>query len=44
MENSLSVIIPAKNESVGLRKILPTLREGYPDAQILIVPTHVQNV
>ncbi|RKZ37204.1 MAG: glycosyltransferase family 2 protein [Gammaproteobacteria bacterium] len=37
MENNLSVIIPAKNESVGLRKILPALREAYPDAQVLIV-------
>lgn len=34
---SLSIIIPAKNESVGLRKILPQIRKLYPKAEILVV-------
>lgn len=34
---SLSIIIPAKNESTGLRKILPQIRKLYPEAEILVV-------
>lgn len=33
----ISIIIPAKNESAGLRKLLPSLKQIMPDAQILIV-------
>ncbi len=35
--NSLSVVIPAKNESKGLALFLPSLRETYPDAEIIVV-------
>ncbi len=35
--NSLSIIIPAKNEETGLGGILPVLRAKYPDAEILVV-------
>jgi len=33
----LSIVIPAKNESGGLRKVLPSLREKYPAAEIIVV-------
>ncbi|MEP4147330.1 MAG: glycosyltransferase family 2 protein [Halioglobus sp.] len=32
-----SIVIPAKNEEQGLRLVLPTLRELYPDAEIIVV-------
>jgi len=35
--NSLSIIVPAKNEEIGLTGILPTLRARYPDAEIIVV-------
>lgn len=35
--SSLSIIIPAKNEAGGLRKMLPRLRDLYPDAEMLLV-------
>lgn len=35
--SQISIIIPAKNESAGLRKLLPSLKTVMPDAQILIV-------
>lgn len=34
---TLSIILPAKNESGGLRKTLPSLRILYPDAEIIVV-------
>lgn len=34
---TLSVVLPAKNESGGLRKTLPQLRELYPAAEIIVV-------
>ncbi len=33
----LSVVIPAKNEEQGLARFLPTLRELYPEADIIVV-------
>jgi glycosyltransferase involved in cell wall biosynthesis len=33
----LSIVLPAKNEAVGLRRILPDLRKAYPLAEILVV-------
>lgn len=33
----LSIVIPAKNEATGLHKILPELRELYPEAEIIVV-------
>ena len=35
--NSLSIIIPAKNEGPGLSKILPRLRQLMPHAEIIVV-------
>lgn len=37
MKNTLSIIIPAKNEAAGLAKLLPVLCEGWPDAEIVLV-------
>lgn len=34
---SLSIVIPAKNEAGGLSSFLPELREAYPDAEIIVV-------
>jgi glycosyltransferase involved in cell wall biosynthesis len=34
---SISLILPAKNESEGLRRALPGVRELLPDAQIIVV-------
>jgi glycosyltransferase involved in cell wall biosynthesis len=34
---SVSIIIPARNETSGLRRLLPTLLERYPQAEILVV-------
>jgi glycosyltransferase involved in cell wall biosynthesis len=33
----VSIIIPAKNEVVGLHKILPKLRQQYPHAELIVV-------
>lgn len=33
----ISIVLPAKNESGGLRKTLPDLRARYPDAEIIVV-------
>ena len=33
----VSIILPAKNESAGLAKTLPSLRALYPDAQLLVI-------
>jgi len=33
----LSIVIPAKNESKGLRQILPLLKDLYPDAEIIVI-------
>jgi len=37
MSSSLSIILPARKETQGLRRLLPALREAYPEAEILIV-------
>jgi glycosyltransferase involved in cell wall biosynthesis len=34
---SLSVIIPARNEASSLRKLLPILRRQYPESEIIVV-------
>ncbi len=33
----LSIVLPAKNESVGLARTLPRIREGWPTAEIIVV-------
>ena len=33
----LSVILPAKNEGSGLRKVLPEIRAHHPDAELIVV-------
>jgi glycosyltransferase involved in cell wall biosynthesis len=37
MKNNLSIILPAKNESASLRKLLPELIAAYGDAEIIII-------
>lgn len=37
MNKSISIIIPAKNEAEGLARILPTIRERLPDAEVIVV-------
>lgn len=32
-----SIVIPAKNEEQGLAKFLPTLRQDYPEAEVIVV-------
>ncbi len=32
-----SIVIPAKNEEAGLSKTLPSLRQLYPDAEVIVV-------
>lgn len=34
---TLSIVLPAKNEAGNLKKLLPVLRKGYPDAELLVV-------
>jgi glycosyltransferase involved in cell wall biosynthesis len=34
---SLSIVIPAKNEAIGLRSLLPKLINKFPDAEIIVV-------
>ena len=36
-EQSLSIIMPARNEGKSLQGLLPALRNCYPDAQIIVV-------
>ena len=35
--DKVSIVLPAKNEAVGLRKLLPRLRELQPTAEIIVV-------
>ncbi|HEX9626853.1 MAG TPA: glycosyltransferase family 2 protein [Acidiferrobacterales bacterium] len=37
MKPPLSIVLPAKNESEGLRRVLPELKQRHPDAQIIVV-------
>ncbi len=37
MKPTLSIILPAKNEADGLARLLPDLRERFPDAEIIVV-------
>lgn len=37
MKSEFSIIIPARNESVGLQELLPELRRTYPEAEIIVV-------
>ena len=34
---NISIVIPAKNELAGLQKILPEIRQLYPDYQVIVV-------
>lgn len=36
-DNRFSIVIPAKNEAAGLKKILPALREVCPQTEIIVV-------
>lgn len=33
----LSIILPAKNEAVGLLRVLPVLRSSFPEAELIVV-------
>jgi glycosyltransferase involved in cell wall biosynthesis len=33
----LSVVMPAKNEAEGLARVLPALKQAYPDAEVIVV-------
>jgi glycosyltransferase involved in cell wall biosynthesis len=35
--NTLSIVLPAKNEAPGLTKLLPKIKALFPDAEILVV-------
>jgi len=37
MQKSISVVIPAKNEAVGLAQILPKIVNQYPDVELIVV-------
>jgi len=37
MEATLSIILPAKNEAPGLERLLPELRERFPETEIIVV-------
>ncbi len=37
MSESLSIILPAKNEASSLVRLLPDLRDRYPDAEIIVI-------
>lgn len=37
MKYETSIILPAKNEAESLKHVLPSLRSGFPDAQIIVV-------
>jgi glycosyltransferase involved in cell wall biosynthesis len=37
MSETLSVILPARNEALGLDSLLPTLCAELPDAEIIVV-------
>ena len=37
MTQELSIILPAKNEANSLQKLLPELRDKFPDAEVLVV-------
>lgn len=34
---NVSIVIPAKDEEVGLAQLLPQLQQGYPEAEIIVV-------
>jgi len=37
MAESISIILPAKNEATGLAELLPKLKTRFPDAEIIVV-------
>lgn len=37
MKRGLSIILPAKNEAHSLKTLLPTLREKYPEEEIIVI-------
>lgn len=37
MNPTLSIVLPAKNESAGLGRVLPELKRHHPEAQIIVV-------
>ena len=37
MYNTLSIVIPAKNEALSLATLLPSLKNNFPSAEIVVV-------
>lgn len=37
MDNSISIILPARNEAESLKALLPELKNLYPDAEVIVV-------
>lgn len=37
MSKEISIILPAKNEAASIGKVLKSLKDGFPDAEILVV-------
>ncbi len=37
MQETVSIILPAKNEATSLKKLLPQIRSAYEDAEIIVV-------
>lgn len=37
MAQALSIIMPAKDEAIGLAALLPKLKNAYPDAEIIVI-------
>ena len=37
MSQSVSIILPAKNEAESLGKLLPVLRSNFPEEEIIVV-------
>ena len=37
MNQKISIVLPAKNEADGLQQLLPRLKTGFPDAEIIVV-------
>lgn len=36
-QSTLSIVLPAKNERNGLQRVLPSIRQSFPDAEIIVV-------
>ena len=37
LRNDFSIVIPAKNEEIGLAQLIPSLQEQFPEAELIVV-------